>query len=405
MLIRSMTLKNILSFRDATLELRNLNVLIGPNASGKSNFLEVIDLLHSAPKDLTAPLSRGGGVREWCWKGQEERPQGFKDSSGVECLLQPPATHTRSPMSIRYVLRFAERNQGVAVVQELMENERPHGGEDKPFFYFSMQQGAGKVSAVSLEDSAGGTRRKRDLQRGEVKDSQSVLSALRDKVAYPEITYYAKVFGEIRLYREWNMGRRGAPRLPQQTDLSNDFLNENADNLVLVLNRMDTDGHIGRVEEHLSRFCDRFRRPKFKIHGGTVQLLLEEQGLAEPVPATRLSDGTLRLLCLLSVLCHPSPPPLICIEEPELGLHPDSITIVAEALVEASERTQLIVTTHSDALVDALSDRPESVVVCEHDQDQGTSFRRLEKAALDAWLEEYTLGRLWRKGEIGGNRW
>jgi predicted ATPase len=96
---------------------------------------------------------------------------------------------------------------------------------------------------------------------------------------------------------------------------------------------------------------------------------------------------------------------LICIEEPEVGLHPDAIQIVAEALVDASERTQLIVTTHSQALIDALSDRPEDVLVTDRDFDNGTRFRRLRKRQLSDWLERYSLGQIWRKGEIGGNRW
>jgi len=74
-------------------------------------------------------------------------------------------------------------------------------------------------------------------------------------------------------------------------------------------------------------------------------------------------------------------------------------------LIEASEHTQLIVTTHSDTLVEALSDRPESVWVCERDFDNGTQFKRLSHGELDAWLEHYTLGELWRKGEIGRGRW
>ena len=88
----------------------------------------------------------------------------------------------------------------------------------------------------------------------------------------------------------------------------------------------------------------------------------------------QMSDGMLRYICLLAVLINPAPPPLICIEEPEIGLHPDVIHIVASLLAEASTRTQLIVTTHSDILVSALSDMPEAIVVCERDID-GTYFK------------------------------
>ena len=90
-----------------------------------------------------------------------------------------------------------------------------------------------------------------------------------------------------------------------------------------------------------------------------------------------------------------------------MGLHPDVITIVAELLKSASERTQLIVTTHSERLIDELSDDPESVVVCERDPHAGTGteFKRLSEDELSLWLERYQLGELWAKGQIGGVRW
>jgi predicted ATPase len=87
-----------------------------------------------------------------------------------------------------------------------------------------------------------------------------------------------------------------------------------------------------------------------------------------------------------------------------MGLHPDLLPPLARLLQEASERMQLIVTTHSDVLVDALTDTPESVIVCEK-HEGSTTMRRLNKEGLSAWLEKYSLGQLWRSGEIGGNRW
>ena len=122
------------------------------------------------------------------------------------------------------------------------------------------------------------------------------------------------------------------------------------------------------------------------------------------IPASRLSDGTLRYLSLLAVLLQPSPPPVVAIDEPELGLHPDIIPHVAELLVEASARMQLIVTTHSRLLVDALGGIPSSVVVCSKEDGQ-SRFERLDAKALSGWLDSFSLGDLWSKGEIGGNRW
>jgi predicted ATPase len=96
------------------------------------------------------------------------------------------------------------------------------------------------------------------------------------------------------------------------------------------------------------------------------------------------------------------PPPVVCIEEPELGLHPDSMALIADLLVEASERMQIIVTTHSDALVTALTPQTDSVVTCERN-GAGTTLRRLDPAYLARWLDQYRLGDLWRIGELGAN--
>src|SRR5262249_40496760 len=146
--------------------------------------------------------------------------------------------------------------------------------------------------------------------------------------------------------------------------------------------------------EKLRRFYDAADDIVTGVQGGMVQLFLHEKNLSEPIPATRLSDGTLRYLCLLTLLCHPEPPPLVCLEEPELGLHPDILPTIAELLIEASQRTQLIVTTHSDVLVSALTEIPDAVLVCERDA-LGSHLRRLESERLKKWLERYSLGELW----------
>ena len=106
-----------------------------------------------------------------------------------------------------------------------------------------------------------------------------------------------------------------------------------------------------------------------------------------------------------TILCHPRPPPLVCIEEPELGLHPDIIPGLAELLREASQRCQLIVTTHSDILVDALSDTPESVVVCEKENGQTTMKRLGQAGSRRPGSRGTALGDYWMRGGLGGTRW
>ena len=170
-----------------------------------------------------------------------------------------------------------------------------------------------------------------------------------------------------------------------------------------MLNRLRRDAPVRtRLLAALRKLYDGIEDYDVQIEGGTVQVFFHERGAT--VPATRLSDGTLRYLCLLAILCHPAPPPLVCIEEPELGLHPDVLPTIAGLLRAASEHCQLIVTTHSDVLVDAMTETPEDVVVCEK-RDGTTVLRRLAHEDLRGWTDRYRLGALWTRGEIGGTRW
>lgn len=232
---------------------------------------------------------------------------------------------------------------------------------------------------------------------------QSILSQRKDPDLYPEVTWLGQQFGGIQIFREWTFGRFAALRTPQPAALPADALLPDARNLALVLNQIEhRDPQRLRMNGLLQRFFPRFERLSTRILGGFVQFYLHETGFSTPVPATRLSDGTIRFIALLASLLAPQPPPLLCIEEPELGLHPDALASIGDLLLEAAERMQLIVTTHSDALVSALSNQPETVIACER-PGAGTFLRRLDPAQLSAWLDNYRLGDLWRMGELGAN--
>jgi predicted ATPase len=208
-------------------------------------------------------------------------------------------------------------------------------------------------------------------------------------------------YSRIAIYREWSFGRYTPPRQEQKADLRTDSLMTTCENLALVLNKFRLTGR-KRLVESLRALYPEIQDFNVQVEAGRVQLFLEENNYS--IPATRLSDGTLRYLCLLAILCHPDPPPLVCIEEPELGLHPDVMPELARLLIEASKRTQIIVTTHSDILVDAMTEHPELVVVCEKHEGR-TIMRRLKKEDLSVWTDKYRLGQLWTKGQLGGTRW
>lgn len=388
MLIHAIKLNNFLSFGDSSeaIPLRPLNVIIGPNGSGKSNLLESIELLRSAPEQLLKPIREGGGVRDWLWKGAKGTPT---------ASLDVVVTNPRGPQNLRYRLSFTNVGQRFEIVDERIENERPaSAGHSQPYFYYHFDNGHPTLNVKGES---------RVLQHEDIDVERSILAQRRDPDQYPEITYLAETLPKIRLYREWSFGRYTAPRLPQKADLPNDILEPDASNLGLVLNRLRRDPVVKtRLLNALKALYDGIDDYDVQIEGGTVQVFFHEGRFN--VPATRLSDGTLRYLCLLAILCHPNPPPLVCIEEPELGLHPDVLPTLADLLKEASERCQLIVTTHSDVLVDAMTDQPEAVLVAEK-QATSTVLKRLDAEKLRPWLEKYRLGQLWTRGEIGGTRW
>jgi predicted ATPase len=381
-LLGKLTFENLLSFRKTTVELRGLNVLIGPNAVGKSNLVEAIGLLQAAPIDLNAAIMLLGGIHVVC------------------SLSGPPASRIAaiecdgiSGMPMQYRLEFSEDARGFTIVSERLNLIASQNGSSADV-YFMRRPGTVSLGTALAQAP------------NEIPHTQSVFAMLKSPADTTPITRTGREFETIRIYREFRTSGDAGARLGTSTSSRKEFLHYGGDNLALVLHDMDFKGIHDLVRTYLQRFCDRYSDVKVRLDGPIARTYIQESGLLEPLVSWRLSDGTLKFLCLLAVLLDAdNTPPMICIEEPEVGLHPDAIQIVASALVEPSERTQLVVTTHSEALVDALSDRPEDILVTERDFDNGTQFKRLDRNRLSSWLERYTLGALWRKGEIGGNRW
>ena len=391
--IKRLRMGGLLSFPPdmESFELQPLNVLIGPNASGKTNFIEVLELLRAAPVDFAAAIRDGGGALEWLWKGS-----GWK--SPPTPTLEVETGPFKGPgRPLKYRLSFRVMGLKAEIQEEAIEEAAPQ--EDGLLSYYEFRQGR---SVIDIRVRTHGEEtEERTLPLDERSLDQSVLAQRRDLNLYPELTWLARQFGSIQSFREWSFGRYSAIRQPQRADLQGQWLLPDSSNLALVLNQIEHKS--GPVfNEHLQRFFPRFERMSTSISGGTVQFYLHESGFHSPIHPTRMSDGTLRFIALLATLLTPSPPPLVCIEEPELGLHPDAVAMLAELLVDASKRMQLVITTHSDALVSALTDHPAAIVACER-RGAGTVLRRLDPEKLAGWLDEYRLGDLWRMGELGAN--
>ena len=404
-LLEKLRLTNILSYgpNSESIELQPLNVLIGPNGSGKSNLIEAISLLKAAPTDLAVPIREGGGVSEWIWKGA--RSQGEKNFA-IEVEVGGPSL----PFSqlLHYRLALTAAGATPRILSEVIDSIADAGTDKqvvKPVYI--NRQGRALLSARLLTPKGPGFAFEEQVSEYAPPDgagsTQSILSQIRGLPEHLEITILAMRLSAIPLFRSIGMGRDSKLRGPQRADEPASLLAEDGRNLGVVLSDLlNQPESKRRLLRELKRFYEPVEDITTKTYANTVEISIHERGLSQSIPSIRLSDGTLRYLALLTILCHPVPPPLVCIEDPEVGLHPDVLPALADLLIDASQRMQLIVTTHSDILVSALSQVPEAVIVCERDKD-GTHLRRLDPEKLKEWLEKYSLGELWSMGELGGN--
>lgn len=391
--IKKIQLDGFLSFRPNTpaLNLNPLNVIIGPNGSGKSNFIEVFELLRSTPTDFASAIRSGGGAEDWVWKGSDKKGK----ATHIEVELGMSQDIIKP---LRYSLDFDAVNTRVEILDEIIEQTEPLSGHSDRYFFYKFQKGNPVLNTRS-STSASGVERK--LERASLTPDQSILAQRKDPDLYPELHWLGTQFSKIQTFREWSFGASSKVRAPQRSDIQSGQLLPDASNLALVLNEIhhhDSDA----FDKAMKRFLPRYERFSVRVTGGLVQFYLHEKGIVNPISALRVSDGTLRFLAMLAALLNPTPPPVLCLEEPELGMHPDAVSLLAELLIEASTRMQLIVTTHSDTLLSALSERVESVLVCENNGN-GTNLEHLDANRLEFWLKKYKLGEIWRLGELGGN--
>lgn len=388
-MIKHLRPRNFLSFGTdfPGVDLGSLTILIGPNGCGKSNLIEAVAFMRAAPRDFQDVTRRGGGVSEWIGKTNPD--------AGAEVTIHASASVADLP-DLGHVVAFTEENQAFHLADERIEETAKRDPQANDVHFHYRLQGGRPV--VAAQES--GQRR---LATETLQPNLSILAQRRDPESYPELARLAAGYEKMRIYRDFTFGRASKIREPQPADMPEHPLAEDFSNLGLFLsNLLESPATKRAFTERLRDLFSGITDVHVRVRGGTVQVFLQEGDFA--IPATRLSDGTLRYLCLLAILCDPEPPPLVCIEEPELGMHPDIIPKIADLLVEFSARSQLIVTTHSDILIDCMTETPEAVVVCEKHEGK-TEMERLSRGDLAAWLEKYRLGQLWIDGEIGGKRW
>jgi len=408
--LKSIRPVNLLSFGPNTpeIELRPLNILIGPNGSGKSNLIEIIRLLHYLPdKDPWSVVMETGGVDEWIWKGEDAGAVSFSVSAKISLESMPVRSTSADIRAYEYSISLAKLHSSFYVRDESVRRLNISNTDGATSTSFESSGAIGKLNQrQALSNSTSNLNFQLNPERSVLsqRTSPSIQGALIGKYL-PELFEIGEFFEDLDFHQDWEFGADLTSRDPIPVGQPVERLEENARNLAQMLVHF-RDYHrevFDHINDQMKKFYDPLKSVDVRLIGTHLQVVVHEEG-GFSIPAYRLSDGTLRWLALLTILLNPSPAPVTCIEEPELGLHPDIIPTLADLLRDASTRTQLILTTHSRTLVECFSDEPESVCVCEK-FDGATEIHRLEADRLKDWLEQYSLGQLWSSGEIGGNRW
>lgn len=376
------------SIESLDLAMGPLTVLIGPNGSGKSNIFDVFDLLSSGAegKLVDAFVTRGGFdvVR-------------FRDANRAQFTFEFDnygAFHQEG-CKVTYKLDLRPQNliAHVGFEQVLVG---PKLGHTHAMVVAQAQFGKGLFRSVESGE--------KEEPKGLESAAELAISQVRDQTAHPTPYKLAREMSSWRVYAPIGTGKDSLVRRAQLLRLGLRVAPDGG-NLASVLHAIMNDLPAVRDEmlDVLRTVCPSFQRLSFSLEGGdgTIVLRWWEEPFSRDYgfSANVLSDGTLRLLMLVAILMTPDPPPLICIDEPELGLHPDWIKIIGELMQSASQRTQLVVSTHSPELVSMM--QPSQVVVVEK-EDGRTTAKRLSDEDFTHWLDKFRLGDLWRAGHFGG---
>ncbi len=384
-------IQNFLSLRDVEVELGDLTVLVGPHAAGKSNLLKVFEFLgETARTDLVPAVNRFGGVDALLFRGKRR-----KAVFSIE-LHAEVTRYAHGSALDEY--RLQVRPRGSVIMGPLLEREES--------FRFKRTRGAGRRItlkggrlAVLGDDDA--SLYESDLQLESV--GLSVLRKLGKQVQADQWQELASLFLELRIFDP----DVSVARLPVERDPS-PVLASDASNLAAFLEWLSEE-HADTFDvlvDDLRTIVPSVEALEFRPVGGSteaVALGLRERHLSGITDLAHASYGTVRALALLAMLHDPNPPRLTLVEEIDHGLHPWALDRIVERLRSATRRTQLLLATHSPALVNRL--RPEEIIVCERDPKTGASLIPAIDAARVRELvaeDELSLGELWFTGTLGG---
>ena len=431
-IIRFLTTKNYKNLQlDPSVNLNNLNIFIGSNGSGKSNFISCLKFLKDC---LTSIPDENRGVSSF-----EDAISKF----GGDKILD---VNVESPAKVSMAYCFSQINQSGNLqkdsaildfklytdrekVRASISEEYLYGGEDlqgtstkPPFYYYKLHNRELGQGVLSVYNSPGQEPTHFETLDNIPTNSLGLLTIptlLENSLLPPEITPVYKIRRELiefiskwQFYNASNMNLSLIRTAEPKIGGSDIYLSASGDNLPLVLYNLNQKSinFEDSINEAMKSILPKTRRLR-ALPSGRLSLTVEWyfEGIDdEAFYLNEMSDGTVRMLCWATILHSPLLPSLIVIDEPELGLHVSWMPILAEWIKKAATRTQIIITTHSPDLLDHFTDCLENVLCFYSENRTHFSVKSLSKAMLEQKLEEgWELGDLYRVGDpsIGGWPW
>ena len=346
-MFKSVDIQGYKSIRSQKVSLGRMNILIGGNGAGKSNFLSVFNLVKAVSEEgLDAWVEENGGANRILHLGRKITP-------GIQ-------------------LSFWFNKKGRNEQNEL---------------FLAFEESADRlalkyVGTTSLENARSFHTSSRSLDGEE-----------------------ARFFSPLRVYHFVDTGKTSP--IKQNCNVNdNRFLRSDGSNLAAVLYYISQKypkrfSQIERTIAEIAPFFAGFDLQPSRINDSIIRLTWRQKGASDAyLDAEQLSDGTLRMMCLVTLLMQPELPAVILIDEPELGLHPAALALFCALVRKAAKDSQIIISTQSIDIVNQFS--PEDIIVCDNDGEE-TVFKRLDDMDLSAWQNDYSLGELWEKNVFGGN--
>ncbi|HFA52198.1 MAG TPA: chromosome segregation protein SMC [Bacteroidetes bacterium] len=368
-MIQSLYIRNFKSIKDHWLDLDNLNILIGPNGAGKSNFISLFKFLGKlSGGQLAEYIFQSGGINTFLFKGYEE-------SQSLSINLDIKEIETRPQF---YKFDITSDGESYQILEETIG-------------YRPSENNQGISHRIG-----NGTK--------ESKIHESELNQLI--VATKKI--FDNIFNIFKIYHFHDTSDNAPIKLPQDIEDVYHFKpeGENLAPFLLLLKEQHFDTYYKIVETTrlVYPFFHDFVLEESPRAKGKVMLRWKEKGNGLIYSAKQISDGTLRFICLATLLLQPAGSPYvprtIILDEPELGLHPFAINILAELIQKAAMEKQVIVATQSVGLINHFT--PKDLLITERAQNGATEFKRLKDGDFKKWLEDYSLGQLWESNFFGG---